>query len=59
MSDDDKIYVPNSQWTLQNPPPPSVIATGATTTPTTPTIKGATPSIDSLPDNFDPFEHLQ
>ncbi|MEH2371945.1 hypothetical protein [Nostoc sp.] len=57
MSEDDKVYVPNSQWTPVNPP--SVIATGATTTPTKPVVTAATPSIDSLPDGFDPFEHLQ
>lgn len=64
MADTEPIHVPDDR----NPerpstplPPTSVIATGATLTPFTPNppLTAKIPLEDSLPDNFQPFEHLQ
>lgn len=40
-------------------PPTSDVTTGATKTPFTPAINPNAPPDDKLPDNFQPFEHLQ
>ncbi|MEH2136846.1 hypothetical protein [Nostoc sp.] len=54
---DDKIFVPDYTWTVAKPG--SNISSGATVQTFTPSVNAATPLEDSLPDNFDPFEHLQ
>ncbi|MCC5626853.1 hypothetical protein LC613_01060 [Nostoc sphaeroides CHAB 2801] len=52
-------YIPPRDEQGKQLPPTSDIPTGATLTPSTPNISAATPVDDKLPDNFQPFEHLQ
>lgn len=52
-------YIPPRDEQGKQLPPTSEIPTGATLTPSNPTITAATPPEDKLPDNFKPFKHLQ
>ena len=56
---DTPSYIPPRDELGRQLPPTSDVTTGRTLTPhaTSPTAK--TPPTDALPDNFDPFEHLQ
>ncbi|MEH1779841.1 MAG: hypothetical protein V7L26_12135 [Nostoc sp.] len=59
MSDSLPITVPPTTDTGTQLPPSSVIATGATLTPSTATAIATTPPDDSLPEDYDPFQHLK
>lgn len=59
MPDDIPISIPPRDDQGRQVPPTSDITTGATKTPFTPAINAIAPPDDKLPDNFQPFEHLQ
>lgn len=59
MPDQIPITIPPKDDQGKALPPTSVIATGATLEPFTPTIQAAEPPEDALPENFQPFLHLQ
>ncbi|MEH2331571.1 hypothetical protein [Nostoc sp.] len=59
MSNDNSILIPPRDEQGRQLPPTSDVTTGATKTPFTPSINAATAPHDKLPDNFQPFEHLQ
>ncbi|WP_375495397.1 hypothetical protein [uncultured Nostoc sp.] len=56
---DQGITIPPHDEQGRQFPPNSVISTGDTLTHATTTITAATPPEDALPDNFNPFLHLQ
>lgn len=55
----DSVFIPPRDDQGRQLPPTSDVTTGATKTPFTPVINPNTPPDDKLPDNFQPFEHLQ
>ncbi|MEH1786359.1 MAG: hypothetical protein V7L23_12430 [Nostoc sp.] len=59
MSDSLPITVPPTTDTGTQLPPSSVIATGATLTPSAATATATAPPDDSLPEDYDPFQHLK
>jgi hypothetical protein len=59
MADTLPVQIPPKDESGVQLPPTSVIATGATLTPSTTTVTAATPQEDALPDDYDPFQHLK
>ena len=59
MVDNTKILIPPRDDQGKQLPPTSDVTTGRTLTPSVPVITAATPPNDKLPDNFQPFDHLQ
>ncbi|MEH1838131.1 MAG: hypothetical protein V7L20_05085 [Nostoc sp.] len=59
MTSNNGVLIPPRDDEGKQLPPTSDVTIGRTLTPSTPAITAATPPDDKLPDNFQPFEHLQ